>query len=84
MSTYSIAEARNGLPGLINKAKAGERVTITRRGEAVAELVPIQTEPEKDPRAMHAWLKSRAKRRPLPSGVTSLDILQAMKDEKPW
>lgn len=84
MSTYSVAEARNGLPRLIDKAKAGERVTITRRGEAVAELVPVQALPPKDPSAPHEWLKSRAKLRPLPPGVNSLDILQAIKDEKPW
>ena len=40
MSRYSVAEARNNLPKLLDRALAGEEVTITRRGEAIARLVP--------------------------------------------
>ncbi len=35
---YSVAEAKNNLPKLIDRALAGEDVTITRRGEVVVSL----------------------------------------------
>jgi antitoxin (DNA-binding transcriptional repressor) of toxin-antitoxin stability system len=35
----SVAEAKNQLPRLIKRAEGGERVTICRRGEPVADLV---------------------------------------------
>ena len=40
MSTYSVAEAKNRLPALIDKAIEGEEVVITRHGKPVAELRP--------------------------------------------
>jgi prevent-host-death family protein len=39
MSNYSVAEAKNNLPKLIDRALSGEDVTITRRGEEVVEIV---------------------------------------------
>ena len=36
---YTVAEAKNRLPELIKQAEAGARVTITRRGIPVAEIV---------------------------------------------
>jgi antitoxin (DNA-binding transcriptional repressor) of toxin-antitoxin stability system len=35
----SVVEAKNKLPLLIKQAESGERVTICRRGEPVADLV---------------------------------------------
>lgn len=40
MSVYSVAQAKNALPRLINEALAGERVVITRRGVDVVSLNP--------------------------------------------
>ena len=40
MARYSVAEAKNNLPKLLDKALAGEEVTITRRGEPIVKLVP--------------------------------------------
>ncbi len=42
MARYSVAEAKNNLPKLLDKALAGEEVTITRRGEPIARIVPDQ------------------------------------------
>jgi prevent-host-death family protein len=39
MSTYSVAEAKNNLPKLLDRVLAGEEVTITRRGKPIARLV---------------------------------------------
>ena len=41
MSTHSVAEAKNRLPELIDRALKGEDVIITRHGRPVAELRPI-------------------------------------------
>jgi prevent-host-death family protein len=39
MATYSVAEAKNHLPKLLNRALAGEDVTITRRGKVIAKII---------------------------------------------
>ena len=36
-------EAKTKLPGLLREVRQGSRYTITLRGEAVAELIPVQT-----------------------------------------
>ena len=40
MSEYGIYEAKTKLPDLIKQVLQGERVTITNRGQPVADLVP--------------------------------------------
>jgi len=41
MPTYSVAEARNNLSELIDRALNGEGVLITRHGKPVVEFKPI-------------------------------------------
>jgi prevent-host-death family protein len=43
MATYSVAEAKNRLPKLLDLALAGEEVTITRRGKPIARIVAEQS-----------------------------------------
>ena len=46
--TYTVAGAKNKLPDLIKQAEAGVRVTITRRGVPVVEIVrKIEDAPRK-------------------------------------
>lgn len=40
MREYGVYEAKTKLPDLIKRVQQGERVTITNRGEPVADLVP--------------------------------------------
>ncbi len=40
MVTISVNEATKGFLGLIEKVEAGDEVLLTRRGKAVAKLVP--------------------------------------------
>lgn len=40
MREYRVYEAKTKLPDLIKQVQQGERVTITNRGEPVADLVP--------------------------------------------
>lgn len=46
--TYTVAEAKNKLPELIRKAEAGARVTITKRGVPVVEIVKKMDEPRRE------------------------------------
>lgn len=85
MSSYSVAEAQNGLPGLIDRALAGEEVLITRHGRVVVEIRPAvpAAEPPADKAAGLAWLHERRRGRPR-VGVDSAALLRNMADEKSW
>ena len=48
MITVGSFEAKTKLAELLDKVEAGERVTITRRGKAVAQLVAIKTDDERE------------------------------------
>jgi prevent-host-death family protein len=45
MARYSVAEAKNNLPKLLDLALAGEEVIITRRGVEIATLAPKRAAP---------------------------------------
>jgi prevent-host-death family protein len=45
MARYSVAEAKNNLPKLLDLALAGEEVIITRRGEEIATIAPRRRAP---------------------------------------
>jgi len=44
-------EAKTRLPELLRAVKAGQRFTITNRGQAIADLVPSEDASAADPRA---------------------------------
>jgi len=76
VTAYSVADAKNRLPSLIDKALAGEQVIITRRGKPVVELRP--TSRQAAPAAgTHEWLRARTHARP-GVGLTSVEILDLM------
>jgi antitoxin (DNA-binding transcriptional repressor) of toxin-antitoxin stability system len=85
MSSYSIAEAKNGLPRLIDSALEGNEVLITRHGRVVAEIRPRASVPDvpKDRAAMHAWLEERRRSRPSLDG-DSLALLREDGDDRGW
>jgi prevent-host-death family protein len=76
MSSYSVAEAKNRLPRLIDRALDGEEVVITRRGKPVVELRPAQVRPSL-PVGTHEWLAARTRARPS-VGLTSVEILDLL------
>lgn len=76
MSTYSVAEAKNRLPQLIDRALAGEEVVITRRGKPVVEMRPTIVRPA-PPVGSHEWLDARTRARP-GVGITSVELLNLM------
>jgi prevent-host-death family protein len=80
MSTHSVAEAKNRLPELIDRALRGEDVVITRHGRPVAALRPIP-EPIRPMSAEDLdWI---AARRVKTKGVTedAAALVSRMRDE---
>jgi prevent-host-death family protein len=82
MASYSIAEAKNQLPSLINKAIGGEEVVITRHGKVVAEIRPRKSMTQEERKAYYARMAERAATRPV--SISAVDLLNEMYEEKPW
>jgi len=80
MSTHSVADAKNRLPELIDRALQGEYVVITRHGRPVAELRPVPKPGRKISPAALDWLAERrvgAK----PATEDAGALLSCMRDE---
>lgn len=80
MSHYSVAEAKNQLPKLLDRMLAGEEVVITRRGKAIARLGPANPDARQPP-VDADWLRRvRAKPMVATDGPT---LIRRMRDEDP-
>lgn len=80
MSSYGVAEAKNQLTSLIDRAMAGEEVIITRHGKPVVELKPT-AKPLKTPtREAFEWLRARREARES-VGITSVELLNLIYEE---
>lgn len=81
MARYGVAEAKDGLPGLIDKALAGEQVVITRHGRPVVELRALESENARLDRqeALERLAELRASLPPLDR--TAAEIVREMRDE---
>lgn len=78
MSTHSVAEAKNRLSELIDRALNGEGVVITRHGRPVVELRPIPAPRRPVTLADLDWLETRR------VGQCTLDagtLVSEMRDE---
>jgi prevent-host-death family protein len=80
MAAYSVADAKNGLPRLIDRALGGEEVIITRHGKPVVELRPTAASASSASAASYAWLKARRDARP-PIDMTSVELLRRIYEE---
>ena len=84
MTVYNLAEAKNGLPRLIDRALDGEEVIISRHGRPVAELRPIQAPAKSgegpDPSDAYGWLRMRRNAR-AGVGVTAVELLDEVYGE---
>lgn len=89
MTTRSVAEARNQLSQLIDRALKGEPVVITRLGQPVVELKPLAPAPDStgrgySPRGITAdglkWLESR-RLQLAPGAEDAVTIVRRMRDE---
>ena len=81
MGTHSVAEAKNRLPELIDRALKGENVVITRHGRPVAELKAIPAPPRRvTPEALD-WLAARRVKVRQPSKDAGT-LVSGMRDEE--
>jgi antitoxin (DNA-binding transcriptional repressor) of toxin-antitoxin stability system len=78
MAEYSVADAKNNLPKLIDRALGGEEVIITRRGKPVVELKQVPAPPAAS-KGVHDWLFQRTRSRPS-VGLTSVQILDLLNE----
>ena len=81
MASYSIAEAKNQLPSLINKAIDGEEVVITRHGKVVAEIRPRKTLSQEERAALYARMAEAAARHPI--GILAAELVRMDRDGEP-
>ena len=87
MSTHSVADAKTHLSELINRALEGEGVVITRRGQPVVELRPIESAidrvdeaPRRITEADVEWLRARRVGRLSPD-KDAAELVREMRDE---
>lgn len=80
MAAYSVAEAKNTLPRLLDKAIEGEKVIITRHGKPVAEIRSLPTLTLEERKARLLEIANRRLSRP-PLGMTSVELINGMYDE---
>ena len=64
MATVSIREAKNRLTELARRVEAGERITVTRNGKPVLELVQPTQKGGINYEAGDRWLQKRGLKRP--------------------
>lgn len=75
MSSVGSYEAKTHLPALLKRVEAGETITITNHGRAVARLVPADDQAE---RPISETLDSlRSKRIALAPGETIRELIEA-------
>jgi prevent-host-death family protein len=80
MSTHSVADAKNRLSDLINRALRGEGVVITRRGQPVVELKPVRPVPQPITKADIEWLRAR-RALMTPAKTDAATLVRQMRDE---
>ncbi len=77
MTTVGIFEAKNRLSELVERAARGEQITITRRGEAIARLVPPETpNAQEQARALAARIRRSRAQHALGAGVSIRDLIE--------
>jgi prevent-host-death family protein len=75
MRTVGLFEAKQKLSELVERASAGERVGITRRGKLEAFLVPARSEDSLE-EAFARIEQIRKSAKPLPKGMTIKDLIE--------
>lgn len=80
MSTHSVAEAKNQLSRLIDRALAGEPVVITRHGHPVVEIKPVKPPRRRTAKEALAWLETR-RLKLRGNGEDPVTMVSRMRDE---
>lgn len=83
MAAYSVAEAKNTLPRLLDKAIEGEKVIITRHGKPVAEIRSLPQErpavSREERRALLEQFAARRQARPQ-LDISAVELVRQMRD----
>jgi prevent-host-death family protein len=75
MKNIGLFEAKQKLSELVERASAGERIGITRRGKLAAFLVPARS--DADLKEVFARIEQiRRSAKPLPKGMTVKDLIE--------
>jgi antitoxin (DNA-binding transcriptional repressor) of toxin-antitoxin stability system len=89
MSTHTVAETKNQLSKLIDRALNGEHIVVTRRGQPVIEFKPVQRNEQQQEKPTPRWTVEeqlewlRARRALLPrSKVDAETFVRQMRDEE--
>ncbi len=80
MTTHSVAEAKNHLSKLIDRALEGEEVVITRHGTPVIEFRAIGAQPRALAAADFDWLAAHRVGRVMPAEDAG-SLVSGMRDE---
>jgi prevent-host-death family protein len=80
MSTHGIADAKNHLPKLIDRALNGEEIVITRRGQPVIVFKPIRPAPRPMTDADIEWLRARRRGRKI-AEIDAATQIRQMREE---
>jgi prevent-host-death family protein len=80
MAKYSVADAKDNLPRLIDRAREGEEVIITRHGKPVAELRPAVVPASNNQSATLEWLRKQREKGPF-LNITSVELLNQLYDD---
>ena len=59
MEMIGACEAKTHLPQLLDRVARGERLTITRHGKPVAQLIPVATDRQRAQRAAASIIERR-------------------------
>jgi prevent-host-death family protein len=81
MSTHTVAETKNQLSKLIERALKGEHIVVTRRGQPVIELRPVRPPPRPITEADIEWLRARRVGRK-PAKTDAATLVRQMRDEE--
>ncbi len=81
MTTYSVADAKNNLSELIDRALKGEGVVITRHGAPVVELKPVTAPARPITQADLDWLQAHMLRPGRPPAQEAGDLISNLRDE---
>ena len=81
MASYSVADAKNNLSQLIDRALRGEGVVINRHGTPVVELLAVKPPPKPATAQDVAWLEAHRYRPAKPLAEDAATLVSRMRDE---
>lgn len=76
MNSVGLFEAKTKLSELVDRAAGGEEITITRRGHAVAKLIPAAQQKARDPGKAMEEIRKLFKGVTLPKGYNIKRLIE--------